>query len=631
MKGKVLLCAFAVACMASALAGRVDVDFRDKKAAASWSLGTTEYNSARGRKFPDDSAVLASPAFDGAITSVTVVASFTQSVSNAPAINVWAGADLETTFQVASVTSRFSNVHVTNAFTFAAEDEIHALKFTSCRNGNERVNPFVVSVVVRWTGGALSMPENLHAVNVSSNSFTATWDTVEDAAGYAFRIWRNVVVPRTGDSVFKETFDGLEDNPENNNTDWSGKMDQLSLDVPGWTGAVVRHAVGCGGSIQFGTSSKAGSLLSPAIPAGAGLKLVVEGFFPGRATGTMPVKMVCGEGTNDVADVAFNKSLQSVAVDLPALAAETHLLFCSPTNGSDRRVRLELVEVVSNYVAAGVSEVDLPGWSSYETSLPSVDVTGLATGEYNCAVQAVAGTDRSAWSETVVVELKDETVRMIPLAVPASCAYTNDWNWLGVDGGTCDDGMLGIGLTLATANDSWNGKYSSVTNGYKYTSGGFYSAETAEESDRALVMRATGDYPCAFMVTMINRGNVSIGSFEVSYLGVQMFDGATNDVPRRLEAAWCTTSGMFPDTLADEGWTAVPSLDFAELSSVKAGPVFLTNEIAGSVNLNRGLKPGEAFSFRLLFPKGANAPALGLDDLKIRAVGVREPTWIFVR
>ena len=643
MRMKWLMCVACAAVASAAYARSASIDFRTDKTGTGWDLGDTQYDTSRGRKFPSDDVVLTSPLFDGNITSATVVVSFTQSVSNAPAINVWAGSDANVATLRDSITNRTTNVSTTNVLTFAVADAIHALKFTSSRNGNTRVNPFVVSVTVRWVGGTLFAPANLVAASMSSNAFHAAWGAVEDAEEYTFRVWQNVSYPPSYDYVWNETFEGMTNVTENNNTEWSARMDELPFDVPGWSGVVVRHSVGCGGSLQFGVGSTPGTLLSPIVPAAEGLMLVLEGFFPGRSTGTMPVKLVQGGVTNDLAEIAFDKSLQMKTVNLPVFSAECQLLFSSPTNGSDRRVRLESVAVVSNYLAASVSEVDVPGWEAHVTTEPCVDVTGLSTGTYYCAVQAFDGAVRSAWSESASVTLVEEVapppeVDPVTLMIPLTnqdCIYTNDWNWLGTDGGVCTNGMVGLGLLAAKSKTAWNGNLAAVTNGYKFSQGGFYSQAMAEVPDRAFVMRATGDDDHALTVTVVNNGKTAIESFDISYLGVQTFDGATNVPPRRLEAAWCTTTAAtYPDPFAAESWTAAPDLDFVELSSVKAGPVFLTAEVHGVITLEPKLEPGKVFSFRLKFAKGTNASALGIDNLRLAATfapPAKRPTYVIFR
>ena len=148
-------------------------------------------------------------------------------------------------------------------------------------------------------------------------------------------------------------------------------------------------------------------------------------------------------------------------------------------------------------------------------------------------------------------------------------------------------------------------------------------------------MRATGEDDHVLTVTVVNNGKTAIESFDISYLGVQTFDGATNAPPRRLEAAWCTaTAATYPDPFAAEGWTAAPDLDFAELSSVKAGPVFLTTGIHGVITLEPKLEPCRVFSFRLKLAKGSNAPALGIDDLRLAATFAppeKRPTYVIFR
>ena len=631
MRMKWLMCTAYAVVAATVYARSAAIDFRMDKTGAGWNFGDTQYDTSRGRKFPNDDAVLTSPCFDGNITSATVVVSFTIGAASKSTINLFAGADAESAVCVAAITNAAKNAYATNVFPFAAVDAIHALKFTSNRNDTGSGSPFVVSVIVRWTGGTLSAPVNFVVDNVSSNSFSAAWDAVEDAEEYTFRVWRRVPYPLSCDYVWNETFEGLAGNAENNN-DWANKMGELSFDVSGWTGNNIRHPSGCGGAIQIGTSSSSGSgaLLSPAIPAASGLSLLVEGLFPDRTSGTMPVKLVQNGVTNDLAEIAFNKSLQMERVDLPALSAECQLLFSSPTNGSDRRVRLESVAVVSNYVAAGVTEVDVPGWGIYATAATSVDVTGLSTGEYYCAVQAVVGAERSAWSAPCSVFLEDATTRMIPLTGMA-CVYENNWDWLGSTNGTYANGMLAHGVLAAKSKNPWDGQCKAEPNVYNYTLGGFYSQAMADASDRALVMRATGDDDHVLTVTVVNNGKTAIESFDISYLGVQTYDGATNVPPRCLEAAWCMTTGAYPDPLAAEGWTAAPDLDFVELSSVKAGPVFLTREIHGVIALDSKLEPGEVFSFRLKFAKGSNAPALGIDNLRLAATfapSAKRPTYV---
>ena len=620
--GKLLACVAGAVLVTAARAGSATADFRDKASGVDWDLGGTEYHAERGRKFPADAAaVLASPQFVGSVTSVTFVASITTSSSPAPEFGVWAGADpasatLADVFTISKTNDRF-----TNTLAFAAADAVHAVKFTCSRNGNDRTNLYVERVTVRWAGGPFGVPGDLEASNMSSNSFTASWNAVEEAEGYALRVWQEVAVPRSGDDVWSESFGGLAES---------------FFDVPGWTGHNFRRPSNHEGIVQVGTSSSTGTgaLLSPAIPAELGMKLVVEGQFPDRATGTMPVCLVRGDTTNLLADVAFGKSPKTVEIDLPALTAECQLLFSSPTNGADRRVWLDSVAVVSNYVAAGVAEVAVPGWEAYATATTSVDVTGLSTGEYYWAVQTVVGAERSAWSAPCPVFLEDAAVRMIPLT-NRECVYTNDWDWLGAHDSVCTNGIVGLGLLAAKSKAAWNGNLTSVTNGHKFTLGGFYSQAMADASDRAFVMRATGEDDHVLTVTVVNNGKTAIESFDISYLGVQTFDGATNAPPRRLEAAWCTaTAATYPDPFAAEGWTAAPDLDFAELSSVKAGPVFLTTGIHGVITLEPKLEPCRVFSFRLKLAKGSNAPALGIDNLRLAATFAppeKRPTYVIFR
>ncbi len=620
--GKSLACVAGMVWVAVAHAGSATADFRDKASGADWGLGGTEYHADRGRKFPAaDAAVLTSPQFVGSVTSVTFVASITTSSSPAPEFRVWAGADAASATLADVFTVSKTNDRFTNTLAFAAADAVHAVKFTCSRNGNDRTNPYIERVTVRWAGGPFGVPGYLEVSNTSSNSFTASWNAVEEAEGYALRVWQEVDVPRSGDDVWSESFGGLAES---------------FFDVSGWTGHNYRRPSNREGTVQIGTSSTTGtgSLLSPAIPAASGMKLVVVGQFPDRATGTMPVHLVRGDTTNLLADVAFNKSPKTAAIDIPALTAECQLLFSSPTNGADKRVWLDSVEVVSNYVAAGVAEVAVPGWEAYATATTSVDVTGLSTGEYYWAVQTVVGAERSAWSIPYSVFLEDAASRMIPFTNRDS-VYANDWNWLSANDGVCTNGMVGLGLLAAKSKNAWNGNLISVTNGYKFTQGGFHSQAMADTADRAFVMRATGDDDHALTVTVVNEGKTAIESFDISYLGVQTYDGATNVPPRRLEAAWCTaTAATYPDPFAAEGWTDAPDLDFAELSSVKAGPVFLTAEVHGVIALEPKLEPGKVFSFRLKFAKGANAPALGVDNLRLAATfapPAKRPTHIYFR
>ena len=230
--------------------------------------------------------------------------------------------------------------------------------------------------------------------------------------------------------------------------------------------------------------------------------------------------------------------------------------------------------------------------------------------------------------------LEDAAARMIPLT-NRECVYTNDWAWLGAHDSVCTNGIVGLGLLAAKSKAAWNGNLTSVTNGHKFTLGGFYSQAMADASDRAFVMRATGEDDHVLTVTVVNNGKTAIESFDISYLGVQTFDGATNAPPRRLEAAWCTaTAATYPDPFAAEGWTAAPDLDFAELSSVKAGPVFLTTGIHGVITLEPKLEPCRVFSFRLKLAKGSNAPALGIDNLRLAATFAppeKRPTYVIFR
>ncbi len=136
MRMKWLMCAAYAVAAATAYARSASIDFRTDKIGAGWNLGATIHDDKRGRKFPDDEAVLTSPLFEGNITSATVVVSFTIAVGNQSTINVFAGADDNSAQYATSVTNAANGAYTTNVFTFSAADSIHVLKFTSTRNSS---------------------------------------------------------------------------------------------------------------------------------------------------------------------------------------------------------------------------------------------------------------------------------------------------------------------------------------------------------------------------------------------------------------------------------------------------------------------------------------------------------------
>ena len=145
MRNRKLLVACSCIVGASLFGGTDFVDFRTDRTAEGWELGNTVYNRDRGRKFVADGDAITSPAAASAVTSATVVVSFTVSNAPVPRFHVLAGPDDEHLGEVDVVTNRIVNLFTTNRFSFAEADQVRILRIVADRNGNDRTNPFVVA------------------------------------------------------------------------------------------------------------------------------------------------------------------------------------------------------------------------------------------------------------------------------------------------------------------------------------------------------------------------------------------------------------------------------------------------------------------------------------------------------
>jgi len=155
------------------------IDFRADRTAEGWSLGETEFNGDRGRKFVHDGDAITSPAAASAVTSATVIVSVTGNNAPPPRFHVLVGSSDDDLHEIGMLTNRVINIFTTNRFTFAESDQVKKLRIAVDYNSNTNKNtrPYVVGagfgeIPVPTPPPVLQAPEPL---SVSSVVAAGVW------------------------------------------------------------------------------------------------------------------------------------------------------------------------------------------------------------------------------------------------------------------------------------------------------------------------------------------------------------------------------------------------------------------------------------------------------------------------
>ncbi len=302
----------------------------------------------------------------------------------------------------------FENPNEDESVREASFDEtVGANAFLIGMTGSGSGNWTLYSATVKHTGPEILVaPTGLQSEDVTSNSFTATWEAALAADSYALRVWQEMV----GDPSFTTTavlqnFDAL-----TNANKTAKKIDdelvfRLGTD---WDGTLVYVPARSEGIVQVGNGSSEGWLLTPAwtgpVMADPTL-LVCARRYPHEKEGTrMPIDLVRGDTTNAVAEFTLTDVWTYYAAPLTDFAIGDRLLLHSLANGRGKRALIDSVQIVSGYVPGVVTtnEVFLKEGITETTQT----VTNLQEGVYSWAVRADATDQGQLWSEVTTVSIE---------------------------------------------------------------------------------------------------------------------------------------------------------------------------------------------------------------------------------
>ncbi len=371
-----------------------------------WQFGVSK--TSEGASFNAKTDVLVTPIYDThTITNVAITCKCSESATRrlmvVPIVRTSAGM---ATNEAAAVTFELKKEGVSEQIvSFDETLKTCAVKIVLEQQGSGTWTLY--SVTIKDTGPEILVaPTGLLSDNVTSNSFTASWNAVLAAESYALRIWQELIGdPTYTAAAFEQTFNSqANENKSAKNID----KDLVSRLGEGWEGTLVYLPAQSDGVVQIGNSSTRGALLTPEIKPLEGVEqtlLIRARRCPSKNKGAlMPIDLVRAETTNTVTVFTLTDEWMYHAASLKDLIAGDRLLFHSMTNGSERRAWIDSVQIVSGY-APGVVTTNEIFWKEGITETTQT-VTNLQEGAYSWAVRADATEQGQLWSETRTVSIE---------------------------------------------------------------------------------------------------------------------------------------------------------------------------------------------------------------------------------
>jgi hypothetical protein len=465
--------------------------------------------------------------------------------------------------------------------------------------------------------------------NVTGTSFDASWGAVEGALGYKVYVWTNVIAGASeGTALWSETF--ASSPSVNNNT--TG-FESVYADKDGWTQESV-FATALAGVVRIGSSSKHGWLASP------GLSVFGDGPLTLRFTAnryskdtgvSMPIYIVSGTTTNDLASVSLTTNSAVYHVPLPALAAGDKILFHSTTNKMDGRVGLDDVAIVQGHAQGHeepvyiVDGLDVGGATSCElTALPSEPVL-FAVEAYGRRGAA------SAKSEPVEVDLANpERVAVLNACLMSSLSgriYLQGFDPLaGITSTTGDkDWLNGITLlywqayrrNVAVGSFKWNAGAAN--------SGGLYAlAVNQGDAGRALGGYSTKSDEMVFGMAFTNDTDNVYALSSVSYSAQQW--GFKNTARQTISLSAAVVDSLVWMNAYGGEWTEISSAQSVVYGTDDPHDTPEALEVTPGEGAVIHLEPGQVLMLRWrVHSLSSGTPGmLGIDDVEVRFEVVRD-------
>ena len=416
----------------------------------------------------------------------------------------------------------------------------------------------------------------------------------------------------------------------NNNTT---EFEATYAENAGWTRDSV-FATASAGVVRIGTSSKHGWLASP------GLSVYGEGPLTLRFTAyrynkdsgvAMPIYIVSGTTTNDLASVSLTTNSVVYHVPLPALAAGDRILFHSTTNKVDGRVSLDDVAIVQGYdegheeAAYIVDGLDVGGATSCE-------LTGLPSEPVLFAVEAYGRRGAaSAKSEPVEVDLANpERVAVLNACLMSSLSgkiYLQGFDPLADITSTTGDKDWLNGITLlywqayrrnaAVGSFKWNAGAAN--------SGGLYAlAVNQGDAGRALGGYSTKSDEMVFGMAFTNDTDNVYALSSVSYSAQQW--GFKNTARQTISVSAAVVDSLVWMNAYGGEWTDISSAQsvvYAE-GAAHAMPEELSVTPGEPVEIR--VAPGQVLMLRWrIHSLASGTPGmLAIDDVEVRFEIVRD-------
>lgn len=470
--------------------------------------------------------------------------------------------------------------------------------------------------------------------NITGTSFDALWAAVEGAVGYRVSVWTNVLVDVSdGTDLW---FEGFPDSPATG-SNTKGFEDNFAQNS-GWEGLNV-FATASAGVVRIGSSSQKGWLMTPSLTsfAASSLTLRFKAWRYSKDSGVdMPIRMISGSITNDLAVISLTTNSTLYHVSLPPLATGDRIVFHSTTNKSDDgRVSLDDVAIVEGYSEGQeapdyiVRDRDVGNMNScFLEGLPSVPVQ-FAVAAYGRR-GLVSGLSAS---QTVDLSHPQPVERLLALSISTLVGnvYTQSFDSLAAITATAGPKDWLNGTTLPCWQ-AWQGATAASQirqNGGTITQGGFYAlSSNITDGVRALGARANVNVAMSWGIAFSNDTETAVNLAGISFSAQQWGFANTNEQALSLSCLVTDRLAWMPDLVGEwvagaESWAHVYGDDHAipECETVNFTPATRLRLDPGDVLvLKWTLQP---------FTKG-NSSIMAIDDLVVTFESKAHPLTVHI-
>jgi len=470
--------------------------------------------------------------------------------------------------------------------------------------------------------------------NITGTSFGARWAAVAEATGYRVSVWTNVLVGVSeGTDLWFEGFPGSPTTGSN-----TKGFEEGFAQNSGWESSNV-FATASDGVVRIGSSSQKGWLATPPLTSFSASPLTLRfkaWRFNKDAGVDMPIRIISGPDTNELAVVALTTDSTVYHVSLPSLAADDRLVFHSTTNkADDGRVCLDDVAIVGGYSegheepAYLVEDRDVGNTTScLLEDLPSVPVL-FAVSAYGRRGLV------SGKSPSQAVDLAHpqpvERLCALPISTLVDNVYTQNFDSLAAVTATAGSKDWLNGTTLPYWQ-AWQGADAASQirqNGGGINQGGFYAlSSSVSDGVRALGARANVDVAMSWGMAFSNDTESVISLDHIAYSSQQWGFANTNEQVLSLSCLVTDRLAWMPE-LAGE-WVAGAESRAHVYGDVHTVPECEAVDFTPPRRLS--LNPGDVLVLKWTlqpFSKGSSS-MMAIDDLTVTFESKVQPFTIHI-